>query len=170
MNETGFQHMKQFTYNWYFFLLPVHKDMFSCYLYTSTGIDADASKGETSPGYFNSKLVYCYKFGILIAARTTALLHHRPVREGMLTGFQHSGTFFPCEFPEISLAYSHISLKEPSRSIIYGKIFWPPHTPPPYSQPGLHLPSKLTILCFQFSIHLTIYFENAGNICNKYDL
>ena len=36
---------------------------------TSTGIDADASKGETSRGYFNSKLVYCYKLWILIAAR-----------------------------------------------------------------------------------------------------
>ena len=68
---------------------------------TSTGIDADASKGETLPGYFNSKLVYCYKCGILIAARTTALLHHRPVREGMLTGFPHSGTFFPWDFPGI---------------------------------------------------------------------
>ena len=26
--------------------------------HTSTGIDADASKGETSPGYFNSKSVF----------------------------------------------------------------------------------------------------------------
>ena len=50
---------------------------------TSTGIDADTSKGETSPGYFNSKLVYSYK----------------------------CGTIFPWEFPEISLAYSHISLE-----------------------------------------------------------
>ena len=51
---------------------------------TSTGIDADASKGETSPGYFKSKLVYCYKCGILlilIAARTTTFLH-RTVYEG----------------------------------------------------------------------------------------
>ena len=80
------------------------------------------------------------------------------------------GQFFPWEFPEISLAYSHISLKGPSRSMIYGKIFWPPHPPSPYSQPGLHLPSKSTILFFRFSFHLTIYFENAGNICNKYDL
>ena len=32
---------------------------------TSTGIDADASKGETSPGYFNSKLVYSYKCGTI---------------------------------------------------------------------------------------------------------
>ena len=32
---------------------------------TSTGIDADASKGETSPGYFNSKLVYSYRCGTI---------------------------------------------------------------------------------------------------------
>ena len=29
-----------------------------CFQGTSTGIDADASKGETSPGYFNSKSVF----------------------------------------------------------------------------------------------------------------
>ena len=73
--------------------------------YTSTGIDADASKGETSPGYFNSKLVHSYK----------------------------CGTICPWEFPEISLAYSHIFLKGPSRPIIYGKIFWPPHIASPAS-------------------------------------
>ena len=72
---------------------------------TSTGIDADASKGETSPGYFNSKLVHSYK----------------------------CGTICPWEFPEISLAYSHIFLKGPSRPIIYGKIFWPPHIASPAS-------------------------------------
>ena len=63
--------------------------------------------------------------------------------------------FCPWEFPEISLAYSHISLKGPGRSMIYGKIFWPPHTPSPYRKPGLHLPSKLTILCF--SVFLSYY-------------
>ena len=78
------------------------------YMYTSTGIDADASKGETSPGYYNSKLIYSYK----------------------------CGTIFPWEFPEISLAYSHISLKGPSRSIIYGKIFWPPHPHPHIASPA----------------------------------
>ena len=31
--------------------------------------------------------------------------------------------FSPCEFPVNSLAYSHISLKGPSTSMIYGKIF-----------------------------------------------
>ena len=54
-------------------------------LTTSTGIDADAFKGETSMGYFDSKLVWCCKCGILIAARTTQFLHHRTVREGTLT-------------------------------------------------------------------------------------
>ena len=36
---------------------------FQPYKVTSTGIDADASKGETSPGYLNSKLVHSYKCG-----------------------------------------------------------------------------------------------------------
>ena len=75
---------------------------------TSTGIDADASKGETSPGYFNSKLVYSYR----------------------------CGTIFPWEFPEISLAYSHIFMKGPSRSIIYGQIFWHPHPHPHIASPA----------------------------------
>ena len=110
---------------------------------TSTGIDADASKGETSPGYFNSKLVYSYR----------------------------CGTIFPWEFPEISLAYSHIFLKGPSRSIIYGQIFWHPHPHPHIASPAcIFLPSKSTILCFSVSFHLTIHFENAGNICNRYDI
>ena len=30
------------------------------YIPTSTGIDADASKGETSPGYFNRNLVLIF--------------------------------------------------------------------------------------------------------------
>ena len=97
---------------------------------TSTGIDADASKGKTSPGYFNSKLVYSCK----------------------------CGTFFPWEFPEISPAHSHIFLKGPSRSIIYGKIFWPPHPPSPYSKPGPHLPSKSTILCFSVFLSFNYSF------------
>ena len=108
---------------------------------TSTGIDADASKGETSPGYFNSKLVHSYK----------------------------CGTICPWEFPEISLAYSHILLKgpsKPSRPIIYGKIFWPPHIASPAS---ICHRNQLSFV-FRLSFHLTIHFENAGNICNKYDL
>ena len=108
---------------------------------TSTGIDADASKGETSPGYFNSKLVHSYK----------------------------CGTICPWEFPEISLAYSHIFLKgpsRPSRPIIYGKIFWPPHIASPAS---ICHRNQLSFV-FRLSFHLTIHFENAGNICNKYDL
>ena len=36
--------------------------------HTSTGIDADASKGETRSGYFDSKLVQLYKCGILVPA------------------------------------------------------------------------------------------------------
>ena len=125
---------------------------------TSTGIDADASKWKTSPGYFNGTLVYCYKCGILIAARATPFLHHRTAPEGTLTGFPHSGIFPPWEFPEISLAYNHISLKGHSRSIIYGKVFWPPHTPPPYSQPGLHLPSTLAILFFSVFLSFNYLF------------
>ena len=109
---------------------------------TSTGIDADASKGKTSPGYFNSELVYSYK----------------------------CGTIFPWEFPEISLAYSHIFLKGPSRSIIYGQIFWPPHPHPHLASPAsIYHPNQLSFV-FRFSFHLTIHFKNAGNICNKYDL
>ena len=141
------------------YILTRHNVFISkCLLFTSTGIDADASKGETSPGYFNSKLVYCYKCVILIAARTTLFLHYGTVWEGTLTGFPHSGTFSPREFPEVSLAYSHISLKGPRRSIIYGKIFWPPHTPSPYSQPGLQLPSKLTILWFSVFLSFQYLF------------
>ena len=105
---------------------------------TSTGIDADASKGETSAGYFNSKLVHSYK----------------------------CGTLFPREFPEISSAYSHIFLKGPSRLIIYGKIFWPPHVASPAS---INHQNQLSFV-FRLSFHSTIYFENAGSICNKYDL
>ena len=95
---------------------------------TSTGIDADASKGETSPGYLTANN-------------------------------------FPWEFPEISLAYSHIFLKGPSRSIIYGKKILPPHiaSPAPIYQ------NQLSFV-FRFSFHLTIHVENAGNTCNKYDL
>ena len=89
-------------------LMMNHWAMYLSYYKTSTGIDADASKGETSPGYFNSKLVYSYK----------------------------CGTIFPWEFPEISLAYSHIFLKGPSRSVIYGKIFWPPHPHPHIASPA----------------------------------
>ena len=63
--------------------------------WTSTGIDADASNGETSPGYFNSKLVYWYKCGILNSARATPFLQHRTVRDGTLSGFLHYGIFFP---------------------------------------------------------------------------
>ena len=40
-----------------------------------------------SPSTAFHGLVYCYKCGILIAARTTPFLHHRTVREGTLTGF-----------------------------------------------------------------------------------
>ena len=108
---------------------------------TSTGIDADASKGETSPGYFNSKLVHSYK----------------------------CGTICPWEFPEISLAYSYIFTKgpsRPSRPIIYGKIFWPPHIASPAS---ISHRNQLSFV-FRLSFHLTIHFENAGNIWNKYDL
>ena len=110
--------------------------------HTSTGIDADASKGETSPGYLNSKLVYSYR----------------------------CGTIFPWEFPEISLAYSHIFMKGPSRSIIYGQIFWHPHPHPHIASPaGIYHQNQL-FFAFRFSFHLTIHFENAGNICNKIDL
>ena len=109
---------------------------------TSTGIDADACKGETSPGYFNSKLVYSYK----------------------------CGTIFPWEFPEISLAYSHIFLKGPSRSLIYGQIFWPPHPHPHIANPASIYHQNQLSLGFRFSFNLIIHFENAGNICNKYDL
>ena len=108
----------------------------------SIGIDADASKGETSSGYFNSNLVYSYK----------------------------CRTIVPWEFPEISLAYSHIFLKGSSRSIIYGQIFWPPHPHPHIASPAsLYHQNQLSFV-FRFSFHLTIHFENAGNICNKYDL
>ena len=109
---------------------------------TSTGIDADASKRETSPGYFNSKLVYSYTYG----------------------------TIFPWEFPEISLAYSHIFLKGPSRSMIYGQIFWPPYPHPHIASPASIYHQNQLSFVFRFSFHLTIHFENAGNICNKYDL
>ena len=109
---------------------------------TSTGIDADASKGETSPGYFNSKLVYSYR----------------------------CGTIFPWEFPEISLAYSHIFMKGPSRSIIYGQIFWHPHPHPHIASPACIYHQNQLSFAFRFSFHLTIHFENAGNICNKIDL
>ena len=111
-------------------------------LRTSTGIDADASKGETSPGYFNSKLVYSYR----------------------------CGTIFPWEFPEISLAYSHIFMKGPSRSIIYGQIFWHPHPHPHIASPACIYHQNQLSFAFRFSFHLTIHFENAGNICNKIDL
>ena len=110
--------------------------------WTSTGIDADASKGETSPGYFNSKLVYSYR----------------------------CGTIFPWEFPEISLAYSHIFMKGPSRSIIYGQIFWHPHPHPHIASPACIYHQNQLFFAFRFSFHLTIHFENAGNICNKIDL
>ena len=76
--------------------------------YTSTGIDADASKGETSPGYFNRKLVYWYKCGILISARATPFLQHRTVWDGTLSGFPHHGIFFPGKFSEISLAHDDV--------------------------------------------------------------
>ena len=112
------------------------------YMNTSTGIDADASKGETSPGYFNSKLVYSYR----------------------------CGTIFPWEFPEISLAYSHIFMKGPSRSIIYGQIFWHPHPHPHIASPACIYHQNQLSFAFRFSFHLTIHFENAGNICNKIDL
>ena len=112
------------------------------YIYTSSGIDADASKGETSPGYFNSKLVYSYR----------------------------CGTIFPWEFPEISLAYSHIFMKGPSRSIIYGQIFWHPHPHPHIASPACIYHQNQLSFAFRFSFHLTIHFENAGNICNKIDL
>ena len=190
---------------------------------TSTGIDADASKGETSPGYFNSKLVYCYKCGILISARATPFLQHRTVRDGTLSGFPHSGTFFSLRLPwhmmtssngnisaslaicagnspvtEISMfslicawmngwvnnreagdlrrhcAHYDVTVMIisycPSRSIINGKIFWPPHTPSPYSQPGLHLTSKLAILCFSVFLSYSYLFWECSNICNKNDL
>ena len=109
--------------------------------YTSTGIDADASKGETSPGYFNSKLVYSYR----------------------------CGTIFPWEFPEISLAYYHIFMKGPSRSIIYGQIFWHPHPHPHIASPACIYHQNQLSFAFRVSFHLTIHFENAGNICNKID-
>ena len=67
------------------------------------------------PGYFNSKLVYCYKCGILIAARTTPFLHHRTVREGTLTGFPHSDTIF---FPENSLRFPGHVLVFPWRDLV----------------------------------------------------
>ena len=119
--------------------LEIHQPPFTkVSLKTSTGIDADASKGETSPGYFNSKLVHSYK----------------------------CGTICPWEFPEISLAYSHIFLKGHSRPIIYGKIFWPPHIASPAS---IYHQNQLSFV-FRLSFHLTIHFENVGNICNKYDL
>ena len=89
---------------------------------TSTGIDADASKGETSPGYFNSKLVYSYR----------------------------CGTIFPWEFPEISLAYSHIFLKGPSRSIIYGQIFWHPHPHPHIASPACIYHQNQLSFAFRF--------------------
>ena len=114
----------------------------TCYNSTSTGIDADASKGETSPGYFNSKLVYSYR----------------------------CGTIFPWEFPEISLAYSHIFMKGPSRSIIYGQIFWYPHPHPHIASPACIYHQNQLSFAFRFSFHLSIHFENAGNICNKIDL
>ena len=107
----------------------------------STGIDADASKGETSPGYFNSKLVYSYR----------------------------CGTIFPWEFPEISLAYYHIFMKGPSRSIIYGQIFWHPHPHPHIASPACIYHQNQLSFAVRVSFHLTIHFENAGNICNKID-
>ena len=109
-------------------------------LNTSTGIDADASKGETSPGYF--KLVYSYKCGII----------------------------FPWEFPEISLAYSHIFLKGPSRSIIYGQLFWHPHPHPHIASPACTYHQNQLSFVFRFSFHLTIHSESADNIYNKYNL
>ena len=73
-------------------------------------------------------------------------------------------------FPEISLAYSDIFLKGPSRSIIYGQIFWPPHPHPHItSLASIYHQNQLSFV-FRFSFHLTIHFGNAGNICNKYDL
>ena len=96
---------------------------------TSTGIDADASKGETSPGYFNSKLVYSYR----------------------------CGTIFPWEFPEISLAYSHIFMKVPSRSIIYGQIFWHPHRHPHIASPACIYHQNQ--LCFAFRIFLSFNYS-----------
>ena len=120
---------------------PVVCQVCPCYNTTSTGIDADASKGETSPGYFNSKLVYSYS----------------------------CGTIFPWEFPEISLAYYHIFMKGPSRSIIYGQIFWHPHPHPHIASPACIYHQNQLSFAFRVSFHLTIHFENAGNICNKID-
>ena len=111
-------------------------------MHTSTGIDADASKGETSPGYFNSKLVYSYR----------------------------CGTICRWEFAEISLAYSHIFMKGPSRSIIYGQIFWHPHPYPHIASPACIYHQNQLSFAFRFSCHLTIHFQNTGNICNKIDL
>ena len=104
-------------------------DRFFPYLaQTSTGIDADASKGETSPGYFNSKLVNSYK----------------------------CGTIFLWEFPEVFLAYSHIFLKGPSRSIIYGQIFWPPHPHPHIASPAsIYHQNKLSF----FSVFLSFNYS-----------
>ena len=73
-------------------------------------------------------------------------------------------------FPVIYLAYSHIFLKGPSRSIIYGQIFLPPHPHPHIASPASIYHQNQLSLVFRFSFHLTIHFENAGNICNKYDL
>ena len=38
-------------------LTMIFFEMIYCFSYTSTGINADASKGKTRPGYFDSKLV-----------------------------------------------------------------------------------------------------------------
>ena len=116
---------------------------------TSAGIDADASKGQTSPGYFNSKLVYCSKCDIPITAWNTPFLHHRTI---------YSGTIFfspriPWDCPGI---FSYFP--EGTQCLVFGKTFWSPHTPSPFSQPGPHLPPKLTILCFSVVLSFNYSF------------
>ena len=81
---------------------------------TSTGIDADASKGKTSPRYFNRNLVQCYKCGILIAARTSLFMHHRTVRAGT----KRVSILWHIFFPENSLRVSWHILIFPWRDVI----------------------------------------------------
>ena len=71
-----------------------------------------------------------------------------------LRGFPHPGPIFSLEY---SLRFPWHTLKFPWKDLVWNvKIFWPPHTP--YCQPGLHLPSKSSILCFFnfISIYLSI--------------
>ena len=95
--------------------------LLKCVLYQR----CDGRLNAKQPGYRKCPFRTDRNVGALVISGNT-LLRVSDRKNGVTKMASH-------RLPEISLAYIHISLKGPGRSMIYGKIVWPLHTPSIYS-------------------------------------